>query len=145
MMSKERPRSAWVIEWRWFGHHRRVRTKLLHVLNPRLKARTVKNYMKCLYLNSGLVSGMDRLGFLSNKYWPGPMAIEAGPRISVGANPCLVAWHVRDLTIHIDHKRSREVFRWTQVPGRRYNEETHEFEDLGEALAREESLSRFPC
>jgi hypothetical protein len=138
-MSKERPRSAWIIEWRWFGDHRKVEAKLLHVLNPRVKDSTVISYMKCLYMNSELVAGLDRLGFLSSKYWKG-MVIHEGPRISVGANPFLMAWHVKDLTIEIDYKSSREVFHWTQVPGRRYNEETHEFEDLGQPMKREESL-----
>jgi hypothetical protein len=138
-MPTDRPRSAWVIEWVWLSEHRKVKTKLLHVLNPRLNARTVINYMKCLYLNSELTSGVDRLGFLSSKHWKGRV-IQEGPRISVGRNPYLMGWHVKDLTIEIDYKRSLEVFRWTEVPGRRYNEKTHEWEDLGEALTREESL-----
>jgi len=90
-------------------------------------------------MNSELVCSADRLGFLSSKYWKG-MVTHEGPRISVGANPYLMAWHVKDLTFEIDYKSSREVFRWTQVPGRRYNEQTHEFEDVGQPMRREESL-----
>ncbi len=95
--------------------------------------------MKCLYLNSGLVAGVDRLGFLSNKYWEGKV-IHEGPRLAVGENPYLMAWLVKNLTIEIDRKHSQEVFRWTQVPGRRYNEKTGKIEDLGQPIEREESL-----
>ncbi len=138
-MPKERPRSAWVIEWKWFGDHRKLRTKFLHVLNGRLNESTVIGYMKCLYLNSELSHGVDRLGFLSSKYWKGKL-IQEGPRIAVGWNPYLMAWRVKDLTIKVDYQHSREVFRWTQVPGRRYNEKTREFEGLGNAIKREEIL-----
>ena len=138
-MAKERPRSAWVIEWIWFREDRKVKTKLLHVLNPLVKDRTVIKYMKCLYMNSEITTGIDRLGVLSGKYWEG-MVICEGPRISVGSDPRLTAWHVKDLTIEIDYKRRLEVFRWTRVPGRRYNEQRHDFEDLGQPMKREESL-----
>ena len=138
-MPKQRPRSAWIIEWKSIGAHRRVQAKLLHVLNPRVNQRAVISYMKCLYMNSGLVAGLDRLGFLSDKYWEG-IVIHEGPRLSVGENPYLIACFVKDLTIEIDRERSQEIFRWTQVPGRRYNEKTREIEDLGQPIAREAIL-----
>ena len=134
-MRKERPRSAWIIEWVWFGDHRKVKSELLHVLNPRINHRTVLDYMKCLYMNSELASGVDRLGFLSSKYWKG-LVIHEGTRMFLGDNPFLVAWSVKDLTIEVEHKESREVFRWTQQPGRRYNEQVGEFEDLGRPKKR---------
>jgi hypothetical protein len=112
-----------------------VKTRILHVLNPRLKVETVVKYLKCLYLNSDECRGFNRLGHLSNKYWQGRVIIE-GPRIALGDNPCLMAWHVRDLTIEVDYEQSREIFRWTQVPGSRYNAETNVIEKLGEALKR---------
>lgn len=95
--------------------------------------------MKCLYLNSEVVAGPDRLGFLSNKFWQG-MVTHEGPRISVGRNPFLVALYVKDLTVEIDYQRSLEVFSWTQIPGNHYNEQTHGFENLGQPVKREESL-----
>jgi hypothetical protein len=121
------------------GDHRKVNAKLLHVLNPRVCQESVITYMKCLFLNSELLSGDERFRFLSDKYWQGQV-IREGRRITLGSNPFLMAWRVSDLTIERDEANSMEVFRWTQVPGSRYNSRTRKVELLGEPRPRQESL-----
>jgi hypothetical protein len=141
VMSKQRQRSAWVIEWQSIGRPLTIKNRILHVLNPRLHPETVIKYMKLIYLNSEMESGMDRIASLTGDYWNfGARVIEQGPRITVGRNPVLVAWHLKDLTIEIDYRRSLEIFRWTQTPGERFNEEKGKVEYLGNRIRREESF-----
>ena len=122
IMPKLRPKCAWVIEWCAIGTSLKIKSKILHVLNPRLQSSSVTQYMQCLYLNSEMESGMDRIAFLRGDCWYGIVRDE-GTHITVGPNPCLVAWYVKDLTIEIDYERSLEVFRWTHILGARMKRE----------------------
>jgi len=127
-----------VIRWDSIGTSLKLKRQILHILNPRLHADTIIKYMKCLYLNSEMESGIDRLARLEGDYWRG-MVLNERTRLWVGHNPYLIAWHVKDLTIEIDYERKLEVFRWTQVPGERYNAEG-KVEYLGNFMKREQSL-----
>lgn len=143
-MRKPRPRGAWIIHWVSLPSHRPIPQQILHVLNPRVNYLEVIRYMKCLYLNSDMQGGYGRLRYLSNKFWKHePVRID-GRMLTVGDDPCLMAWRVDDLTIEIDYKNSREVFRWTQPPGSRYDAKTQQVVPFGKAIPREESLP-YPC
>ncbi len=143
-MMKQRPKSAWVIEWQSIAPTtRQVKNRILHVLNSRLHPNTVITYMRLLYANSEMESGMNRIASLSGEYWRhGHIIRQEGPRIYVGIDPFLMAWRVKDLTIEVDYEKGLEIFRWTQVPGERINQETGAVEYLGDRIKREESL---PC
>jgi hypothetical protein len=140
-MMKQRPMSAWVIEWQSIATARKIKNRILHVLNARLHPETVIKYMQLLYANSEMESGIDRIASLSSEYWRcAHIIIQEGPRIAVGVNPYLMAWRVKDLTIEVDYEKGLEIFRWTQVPGERINQKTGAVEYLGDRIKREESL-----
>jgi len=140
-MPKTRKRKAWVIQWVWFGEHRKVEPNILHILSARWPSRKVLDYMRGLYMNSDLFLVSERFRFtLPRRNWDN-MVIHEGPRLSFGHNPTLTAWYVSDLATELDKQNFCEIVRWTQTPGKRLNPESGEIENLGEPIQKEFRIS----
>ena len=119
---KQRPATAWVIEWRCHRKDSPIREHHLrpHILPRHWQSERVFDYMRCLFWNSPLWTPFESLKRVNQRQPLGIFIIGEGPRLFYGDATHLVAWHVKDLQIERDSV-GKVVVEWTAPAGSRFD------------------------
>ena len=110
---------AWLVTWDWVGDHTKRHNKVAAILNPRLSAHRVREFVELFYINT-CYSLSERTAYVANKknnpYPAEFMDINGVPwmgAIHCGDNPWLYARRVNDLVIGRDG-RGKEIAIWKE-------------------------------
>jgi len=118
---------AWLVTWEWVGEHVAKKNKIVSILNPKLSADTVRNYIEQLYVDIEF-SLEERMAYAKSKINnPNPAEFAEFPRppkgpggrykeiITCGHNPHLFARKVLDIKITTDDNGD-ETPTWIEPP-----------------------------
>lgn len=119
-MRRRRPRKirAWLVTWEWIGNHAKRHDKVAVILNPRLSAERVRDFVEFFYLNT-CYSLSERITYIANKKknpYPARFIDKEGVpwtvAIHCGDNPFLFARLVDGLAVgHDEHGKETATWR----------------------------------
>lgn len=119
-----KPRKAWIIQWEWAGDHAKIEPNIFHVLDSKCSIKYVESYLRSLYLNSAWFNIEERIGSVGMKDAYLTVNAEYGCRVSIGANPHLVAMRVEKLRAQYDPSTGLDTVEYELPPLVRYDAET---------------------
>jgi len=110
---RSRKIKAWLVTWEWIGNHARRNDKVAAILNPRLSAHRVRDFVELFYMNSQY-SLSERLAYTASKRknpYPARFIRPWHCEIECGHNPHLLARLVDDLAVERD-EHGKEAASW---------------------------------
>lgn len=134
------PAHCWVITWSKDDRYPFTKN-FLHVLPYRWGTSRVLDYVLGVYHNSALWT-FERRSWMNSKPRHGIIIEERGPTITVGHNPYLSAWRVRDFRSVYKLETKVEIVTFTLPARRRFNRETGSIEVEGASSEMSLELKR---
>jgi len=115
-MFKNKPKSAWIIEWSIFSNHLNFPESQPLILPSRWGKQKIKDFLRVLYFNSPLYC-LPEVKTNVDQGFSGAVSIrDSGRRIDYsGDGVVLTATHVNDLRFSLT-KDGDEVMEWTLTP-----------------------------